>query len=448
MTHADLIGEERLHQLCRAAIDASQAEQTQVTIRATNSSLTRFARSRIHQNVAERNYQVAVKVAVGKRVGYAEGNTPSEEAIRAIVASAETSAAALPEDEDFNSLPDASAPLPDVQTYFGATADFGPESRADAVAEVVKQALNANGATANGSVRVDEHETAIMNSFGLRAYAPFTGASLITLCEGAAGGTGWAEAHSRDAGRIDWAATARKAADLCNRTANPSGIEPGDYPVILMPYASIDLLQMLAWMGFDARSFQEGRSFMSGRLGQQIMSEGLSIWDDGASGIGWNSPFDGEGVAKQKVVLVENGIAKGVVYDSYTAGKEGRESTGHGSSGWQFRPYPANLFMSTGDKTVEEMIAGTDRGILVTRFHYTNVLKEAEAQCTGMTRDGTFLIENGKLARPVKNLRFTDSILRAFSGVEALGRDLMEAPGACAPAMKLKSFRFTSATEF
>ncbi len=448
MRSAELMGEERLHQLCGVAIDAAEADQTQIAIRVTDSSLTRFAHSSIHQNVSERNFAVAVKVAIGKRIGYAQSNTLSDEAIRKAVAAAEKSASVLPEDPAFNSFADSSPSYPATQAYYASTADFGPEKRAEAVGRIVEQAQKSASATCNGSVRISAHETAIMNSFGVRAYAPSTEASLITLCENPDEGTGWAEAHSRDVTSIDWKAVALTAAELSARSANPRDIEPGDYPVILMPCASIDLLQMLGWMGFDARSYQENRSFLNGRLGQQIMSDTVSIWDDGSDPRGWNRPFDAEGVAKQKVMLVENGIARGVVFDSYTAAREGRESTGHASPGAQFRPYPTNLFMATGDATAEDMIASTEKGILVTRFHYTNVLKENETLCTGMTRDGTFLIEKGRVAYPVKNLRFTDSILRAFSGVEALGRELAQAPDACAPAMKLASFRFTSATEF
>jgi len=202
-------------------------------------------------------------------------------------------------------------------------------------------------------------------------------------------------------------------------------------------------------MGLGALAYQEGRSFLCGKLGQKVLDEKITIVDDGLDPTGLPTPFDGEGTPKRRVVLFERGVARNVVYDVRTAAKEGRTSTGHGSpapnpSG----PMPGNMLMEPGGSSVEEMIRSTKRGLLVTRFHYTNVAERSKATITGMTRDGTFLVENGAVAGPVRNLRFTESCLRALSAVEFVGRERRRIGTTVVPALKLRSFRFTGATEF
>jgi PmbA protein len=214
------------------------------------------------------------------------------------------------------------------------------------------------------------------------------------------------------------------------------------------------MLFFLGWIGFGALAVQEERSFMNGKFGQKIAGENITIWDDGYDPRGIPLPFDFEGVAKQKVMLIERGVAKNVVYDSFTAGREpGKSSTGHSLPAPNtMGPIPINLFMAPGTATKEEMLASTERGIWVTRFHYTNILHPVKTILTGMTRDGTYLIENGKITRPLKNLRFTTSILDAFSNAEALGsslkliKDEWNSIGTSAPAAKIHNFRFTGAT--
>ena len=215
------------------------------------------------------------------------------------------------------------------------------------------------------------------------------------------------------------------------------------------------MLFFLGYMGMGALSVQEGRSFMCGKIGERVTGDKVTIWDDGLDPRGLPLPFDFEGMPKQKVMLIEKGIAKNVVYDSATAAKEpGKKSTGHSLPAPNTQgPLPINLFMEPGKSTKEEMLASTDRGIWVTRFHYTNVLHPVKTVITGMTRDGTFLIEKGKITRPLKNLRFTQSILEALSNVEMLTstlkvvKDDWNALGTTVPAIKVRNFRFTGGTE-
>jgi len=216
------------------------------------------------------------------------------------------------------------------------------------------------------------------------------------------------------------------------------------------------MLFYLGWLGLGALSVQEGRSFMSGRFGEKITGENITIWDDGHDPRGLALPFDFEGVPKRRVMLIENGVAKGVVYDSFTAGREkGQASTGHSQPAPNtMGPIPVNLFMAPGQATKEEMLASTERGIWVTRFHYTNPVHPVKTVLTGMTRDGTFLIEDGHITRPLKNLRFTQSILDAFGQADMLGSELALVKSGwgnlavCAPAAKIRGFEFTGTTEF
>jgi PmbA protein len=259
-----------------------------------------------------------------------------------------------------------------------------------------------------------------------------------------------------DVSMLDPEVVGQVAVDKALRGRDPIDIEPGAYTVILEEDAMADMLFSLGYLGLGALAVQEGRSFMNDRFGERITGENVTIWDDGHDSRGLINPFDYEGVPKQRVVLIENGVAKGVVYDSFTAGREeGKLSTGHSLPAPNtFGPLPTNLFMAPGEATKEEMLASTKRGIWVTRFHYTNPVHRLKTVLTGMTRDGTFLIENGQITRPLKNLRFTQSILEAFSRVEMLGSELELTRlgggnfAACAPAARIREFQFTGTTEF
>ena len=446
----DLRGEEQLLRICREAIDQCPAEQAQVTVTATDRGLTRFAGSMIHQNVSERDCTLTVKAVNGKRVGFASTNQLSEAGVRETAELAARFAASLPETPDFRGLPEPGAGYPEVATWFGSTASLGPEERAAQVAAMAEAAKSAAGDSArlSGSLSQTLTETAIVNSLGIEAYLPCSMASLVTVCQ-CGEGVGYASACGRDAAKLDFAASAREAADVARLNVDAVDVQPGEYDVVLMPYAVINLLGNLRGCGLDALRFQEGRSFMAGKIGQKIVSEKFSLWDDGADERGLARPFDGEGVAKQRVELITEGVARGVVYDSYTAGREGRESTGHGTGGGlNERPAAMNMYLGGGGASVGEMIASTAKGLLITRFNYTNLLRETDAVVTGMTRDGTFLIEGGRVTRAVKNLRFTESLLRAFSNLESLGSEIKVGQGIAAPAAKIRGFRFTSGTEF
>ena len=291
---------------------------------------------------------------------------------------------------------------------------------------------------------------AVANSHGVRASGTRTTAQLITVSMGPGGGSGYAEAAAVDATTIDAAALGREAAGKARATADAVSVEPGDYPVVLEEYAVVDLLDMLGYLGFSALAVQEERSFAE--PGKRIGSDLVTIVDDGYDPAGLPLPFDFEGVAKQRVSLVEAGICRDVVYDSQTAARAGVASTGHGlpaPNTWG--PFPLNMVMEPGGASREDLIAGMDRGLLVTRFHYTNPVHPKLAIVTGMTRDGTFLVEGGRIVGPVKNLRYTQSYLDALAGTVAVARERKTLKGflggVVVPAVRIDGWTFTGGTE-
>lgn len=438
-----MVGKERALELLERALAASPADQTEVSLRAEERNLTRYANNAIHQNVNDTNFRLSVRLAFGKRLGIAATNDLSDEGIRRCVDEAVTIARLSGENPDFVSF---AAPAPargEVVTHFAATAACTPEERARAVRRILAEA-DAAGLEAAGACETVSGEFAVVNSHGIRAYVPYTDAS-ITAVIMADSGSGYADAANRDFAALAVDRVASEAVARALAARNPRAIEPGEYEVVLNYYAVAELLQYLSHMGFGAMAYQEGRSFMSGRLGQKVMSEKISIWDDGLDPAGAPMPFDAEGVPKQRVDLITNGVATGVVYDTFTANREpGKVSTGHGTG---HSAFAANLFMGAGDATPEELIAATARGIFVTRFHYIRPVHPGRTVVTGMTRDGAFLIEDGRIVGPVKNLRFTQSIVDAFAGAELVGRERRRVWDAVVPMVKLARFNFTGTTD-
>ena len=450
---AKVLGEERLEEIVDTILGSAKADQTEVVITTEDEYLTRFAANAIHQNVAETDVSIRVRSVLGQRVGLASANDLSQAGLAEVVRNAETAAGLQRENPEFRSLPEPRSFLP-VDAYAESTAACSPQRRADGVGSIVRQA-RASGLTASGSFSTSVDELLVANSLGTRAYHAGTTAHVMSVVMGETG-SGYAADVARDVTDVDPDEVGRIAVEKALRSANPEPIEPGAYTVILEEPAVANMLFFLGYMGLGALSVQEGRSFMAGRFGEKVTGDRITIRDDGLDPRGLPLPFDFEGVPRRGVSLIEQGVARDVVYDSFTAGREpGKASTGHAlPPPSTFGPIPIHLFMEGGTSTVEEMIASTDRGIWVTRFHYTNPVHPVKTVLTGMTRDGTFLIENGRVSKPLRNLRFTQSILEAFANVEALGREAkMVRSGfgnvvSFAPAAKIDGFRFTGTTEF
>lgn len=447
-----MLGEQRSLALAKKILAYSKADQTEVVLTASDSALTRFANSFIHQNVAEKDSEARVRVVVGKKIGVAATNDVSDAGLRQVVESAMTIAKFQQDNPDFVSLPAPAAPYGNVDAYVERTARVTPRQRAQSVGVICKKSIDA-GVTGSGALRTAVFEITVANSLGVAAHFATTRSDLTTVVMSDTG-SGYAGAAALDFADFDFEALADEAVQKAVKSRNPIAIEPGEYTVILEEYAVSDMVEFLGRLGCTAQAMQEGRSFM--KLGQKVVGDNVSIWDDGTDAGALPLPFDFEGVPKARLPLIEKGIARNVVYDSYTAGKEGRKSTGHAlpaPSAWG--PLPVNLFLGTGSSSKDEMLRSTKKGIWVTRFHYTRPVHPLKVIITGMTRDGTFLIENGEITRPVKNLRFTQGYLDALSDVELMSsnaKTIADDYGAMTctrvPALKIGKFMFTGATEF
>lgn len=445
-----MLGEEKIKEIADRVLNHSCAEATEISIFAWDSRLTRFANSYIHQNVGEENISISVKCINKSCIGSASTN--SLDKIEEAVDKAQAISKVCPPNPDWPGLPDAQ-PIKKIESCIPATQDFTPQAQASVCKTIIEKNT---GFQAFGSFSTGTLEIGIANSNNLFAYNKSSSAVLITVIMGDSGTT-YAIAGNKDVNKIDYSGVAETVNKKIRMAQNPMKIEPGKYDVILEPLAVADIIMYLAALGFNALRYQEGRSPFCGKLGQKVIGENITIWDDGLNPDGFMFPFDFEGVPKQRVSLVENGIIKELVYDSATAKKEGKKSTGHSSGSAAHGPVTFNLFMKGGDLDIDSMIKSTKRGILVTRFHYTNLIDPMSVTITGMTRDGTYLIEDGKIAKPLKNLRFTQSVISALSEVKELSApalipsgDNYGVPflyGFSVPGMKIENWNFTGVSE-
>lgn len=434
------------------ALALSRAQETQVNLTMQKLELTRFNANSIHQNLSRHQVELTVKAIDGGRLGVASTNLLDESSTRDAVERALAFARLSPSDPDWKGLPDPE-PLPVLDGYAPRTGEFSPVERADWCGAIIGRAVQA-GVESAGTFSTETNELAVGNSRGIRCYHRGSQAFMRTIMT-AGDRTGYADRLSRDVSGIQPESIAEEA--LAKAQAKPGAIalDPGEYDTIFHEYAVADLIRFFGYLAFGALARQEGRSFMAHRMGEQVLGTNVSIWDDGLDGSGLAAPFDWEGVPKRKVMLIDRGTASGVVYDAYTAGREGRKSTGHATGAGYWRGgMPGHLFMAPGNATLAEMIKSTRRGVLVTRFHYTHCPEPMRLVATGTTRDGTFLIEDGEVVARLKNLRFTQSLLEAFNRVEAIGatprltRDWWSTFISVLPALKINGFTFTGSSSF
>src|ERR1700694_3627231 len=425
-------------------LQASPAAQTEVMVTEWDSALTRFANNGIHQNVAERDVSVRVRVVKDGKTGVASINQMNEKAAADVLKRA-IAIADLQSKGEVVPLPGPVKSRP-VEAWSDATAGATPEERADFVEAICAKAKRA-GLKAFGAFSTGAEQFAIANSLGVYHHHRSTEATINSVVMGEAG-SGYADRGAIDVKDIDKNEVADEVIDKAQRNQNAQPIDPGVYEVVLEEYAVAEMLEFTSFIGLCARSVQEERSFM--KLGERITGEEVTIWDDGLDQTGIPASFDFEGVPKQRVDLITRGVASGLVYDMQTAPRAGRQSTGHGMPAPNTEgPFAVNLFMKPGTAAKADLMSDIKRGIWVTRFWYVRVVHPKASIITGMTREGTFLIENGKITRPVKDLRFTQSILEAFKGTLALTGStklqVSEYLGASrVPAVRLKAFDFTS----
>lgn len=436
--------QEELAAAIQAALGESGADETEILAFQTRTALTRVANSEIHQNVAETNSAISVRAIVDKRIGTASTNRPDAGAIGKAVETAAANAKVSPRVEDWPGLP-AFAPIAEDKRV-AATQKCTPGRRAELMREALTLAKNSK-LTMAGALETGETSVFIGNSHSGVSRSSLTDVdfNLVLMDFDSSGYAAWA---GRDIDELDMTALGRRAASKAAESRKPRELSPGAYTVMLEPAAVADMLSFLAYVGLGALSVQEKQSFMTGHFGERLVDEKITFWDDAGDPRTLGVPFDYEGVPKQKVTFFDKGVAAEVVYDTRTAAREGKSSTGHALPAPNTHgPLPMNLFLGPGEATRAEMIAGTEKGVLVTRFHYTNIEEPMRAVLTGMTRDGTFLIEDGAVAAGLKNLRFTQSILAALGAVAAVGNELTLVNAflgaCCCPALKIEGFNFT-----
>jgi predicted Zn-dependent protease len=440
-----MINKTEARKICLKALSYVKEGQAEIMLDQRVSPLTRIANNAIHQNVEVADVSISLRVDIGDRSGRATTNQFDEGSLKKLARQAAEAARAIGVDQGLPPMAKPQRYRP-MKGYSEATAFVEPGKRAAMVKKAVALARRSKAELA-GLVSNTGNVHAMANSRGLFAYHRQTSATMeITARQGLAAGR--AEQTARSIGKIDPAKVARAAIAKCLGSVKPRELEPGTYTVILEPEAAATPLQFMAWLAFGAQSVQEGTSCLSGKIGKKLFGPNVTITDDAFHPkMNWSQPFDYEGIPKKKVVIVDKGVVKTPVYDQKTAAKEGRKTTGHGlPQPNTFGPFPINLVLKGGKTTLEQMIKSTKRGVLVTRFWYNRVVDRKVPVITGMTRDGTFLIENGKVVCGVKNMRFNQNLVEFFNSVEALGPAEAK-EGMVVPAMKVRDFHFTGRTE-
>jgi predicted Zn-dependent protease len=459
-----MLDQSRAQQIFDKVKKFATVPEIEVIFSSSNFSLTRFANNTIHQNVSEVNEVASIRVAFDGKTARATTNRFDDESLKRAVQSAESIARVQEPDPDL--LPMAGAAegksTGSPSRWFDRTAALTPADRASGVGKIVGVAKKNKLVTA-GIYSSSESAEAVVNSNGLSAYHRQTSAevSITMLAESS---SGWQKANSPDVANVDPVRLAEIAAQKARDSSGPSELAPGKYTVILEPAAVLDLVGFMFW-DFGGLSILDQRSFLNNRIGTKLFGENITIVDDVAHPLQSNAPFDGEGVRRHRVSLVERGVIRNLVYARGTAEKMRKSehkdkvgeinATGHGFPlPNEMGEAPTNIVFITpgGEQTVDQMIAGTERGILITRLWYIREVDPYEKILTGMTRDGTFLVEDGKVKHGLRNFRFNQSLIETLNHVEAMGQAVRasgeESFDMVVPAMKIRDFNFTEVTRF
>ena len=445
----------------------SSADGLEITIGGGRSALTRFANNSITQNVEEENYICSVRSVFGGRTARATTNRFDDASLQRTIQASEALARVQQSDSDLLPLPEAAAfnleDHPRVGRAFFETASLDAAQRAHAVGQMVNIAKR-NQLTAAGTFSNSETVEAVLNSRGLSAFYTQT-SSEVSVTMLAEDSSGWQKANAADVRKLDPAGLAGVAAQKARDSAHPREIPPGKYTVILEPAAVLDLVGFMFW-DWGGLALLDQRSFLLNRVGTKLFGENINISDDVYHPLQSGSPFDGEGVRRQQVKLVENGVVRNLVYARASAERIRRSPlsaslgevrpTGHGFPlPNEIGEVPMNVVFHVAPdqaRTVDEMIDCTERGILVTRLWYIREVDPYEKILTGMTRDGTFLVEKGKVQGGLRNFRFNESLIQMLSSAEQMGQPVRasgeESFDMVVPAMKVRGFNFTEVTRF
>lgn len=441
-----MLSKKQAREILDRVLEMSPADGTEAFIGSSASALTRFAENSIHQNVAQTAESVSVRVRIGQRLGSASASESDDAALRRMLdAAAEAAKLSEPDPELLPLI--GPQEYREVESYdpAAATDSLGPAERAAGVGGVVA-ACRDNGLTAAGSFSNGASAGARANSAGVFAYHQSSSVS-FSVTASADDSTGWGGNSSHRAADVDPEALGRRAIAKALAGREPREVEPGQYTVILEPRAVANMVGFIT-SEFNALAVDEGRSCFVGKVGQRVVGENITITSDPYHPLLQGRPYDGEGLPREQVTLIDKGVVANLVYDRLTAKKHGVEPTGHGSGGSNTGgAYPTSLVFSDGDVSLDDMIKETEAGILMTRLWYLRTVDPMKLIVTGMTRDGTFWIEGGEIKHGLKNMRFNESVLTMLSNVAAMS-PAERVSGMVLPAMKVEGFTFTSGTEF
>jgi PmbA protein len=454
---------ERLKNIAEKTVDFAVnhgVNQAQASAFIVDAALSRFANSQIHQNVASKSGGVSIKVVLDKRISATHVDSLERKEIEKAVLQAVKIARASSPTKDFKSLPKPEKWAPLEGAYDKKTAESNPALRAEKVKEAIEaaHAKSSKVKAVAGFFSTEAIGFVVANSLGVLAWAELTEASMKTTVisrSGAAEGSSSAQKHSRHLRDIDPATLAEEATDLSVRSLKPIKVEPREYEVILSPTAVSTLLLYVGFIGFSADAYQDGESFVKYSLNQQVFDEKFTVVDDATSPKTLNMmPVDGEGVPKKALTLIQNGVVseKSICYNSFYAGKEGKKTTGHARPAfaefWGDSPGPSNMIMKEGDANLEEAVEDTKHGIFVNTVHYVNPAEPTKLVLTGLTRDGTFLIDKGEMLKPIVNMRFTDSMLSAFRDISMIGKKVEVFGSATVSLVKIDKLKFVGLSTY
>jgi predicted Zn-dependent protease len=443
------LSRQRAEEIFGQVLKYSTAEETEVLVSSSTFALTRFANNTIHQNVSEESTTLSVRVVADGRMARASTNKFDEESIRQICEGVLALARLQPPDPEL-------LPMPGPQTYravnrfFLQTAELSPATRAATVASVIKRAEK-NRLTAAGIFSSGASAYGLFNSRGLSAFHEETLAEFSVTMSGREG-SGWAKKTSPYWPELEPQELAERAAQKAHHSRKPQEIAPGRYTVILEPAAVLDLLGFLV-LDFSGLAVQEQRSCLTGRVGEKVFGDNINLRDDVFHPSQTGAPFDGEGIPRQRISILERGVVKNLVYARQTAHKMGTQPTGHGFPlPNELGEAPLNIVMEGERASLEDMVKSTPKGLRITRFWYIREVDPYQKILTGMTRDGTFWIEDGQVRHGVKNLRFNQSVIEMLRQVEMLGQPQRtageESFEMVVPAMKIREFNFSSLTKY
>ena len=448
-----MIGSARLLTALSRLVKRTRADGVSLCAYAKRRQVFRFAYGAIHQGLVQDGVSVTAQVLVDGRAGIASTDTLEPASLARCVRAAAEIAAHAPRQDDRPALPRGHR-LATRRDYHAATARLSAKACVSSLQRLFRLCQGA-GAELAGSLAAGADEVCVVNSAGVACYTASTiaGAKLVTMCRGL---SGYASSASRDVSQLELSALLKQSLQQSLQRHDPTPMPLGTYEVILEPEAVAELVMWLGYTAFGAKSVEERTSCLAGRMGEQLVSPQITIADDGDDPMGLRMPFDFEGTPKQRVVLIDRGRAAGIVYDTTYGKRFGHPSTGHAMPPGDVEgPIPLHLVMAPGRTSRAEMIRACRRGLLIPRFHYVNgLLNPREALMTGLTREGCFLIERGRITRPVRTLRFTQSLLEALRHVRGISRErrLVAEPAqelGCAvmPALHLERFAFTGRSE-